>query len=118
MSSILARREARDRQSDQDRARADYVVHLIGMSLGVSADTVWDGRREPAVSRARQMAMYLMCVGFGLSMARVGAAFGRDRTSVSYAVGRVENWRDDPAIDALLLGLEHAVRQAPAARFP
>jgi chromosomal replication initiation ATPase DnaA len=118
MSNISNRRAARDRQSDQDLACAEYAAHLVALAFGVSVEAIFDGGREVEAVRARQIAMYLTHIGNGLSLARVGVAFGRDRATVGYAIHRVETWRDDPAFDARLLSLEHAVRSAPAARFP
>lgn len=93
-------------------------MHLVAMAFQIAADVIWEGDREPSAVRARHVAFYLTAVGFGLSLARVGAAFGRDRTSVAHALARVESWRDDPRFDSALLQLEQAVRQAPSARFP
>jgi chromosomal replication initiation ATPase DnaA len=118
MSTPQARRQARERQLDQDRARADFAVHLVAMAFEAPHQAIWDGDRDVKVTRARHIAQYLTAVGFGLTLARVAAAFGRDRSSVAHAVSRIERLRDDPAFDACLLGLEQAVRHAPAARFP
>ena len=61
-----------------------------------------------ALAFARQSAMYLAHVSFGLSYAEVGRAFGRDRTTAAYACRLIEDRRDDPAIDAVLGSLENA----------
>jgi chromosomal replication initiation ATPase DnaA len=118
MSSLRERRLARERQLDQDCARADYVVHLVAMATGVPTDVITGASRTAAAARARQMAMYLTHAGCGLTLGRVGAAFGRDRATVAYAVERVEGWREAADVDALLGGLEAALRSAPAGRFP
>ena len=65
-------------------------------------------RRAPYVAFARQTAMYLAHVAFGLSYGEVGMAFGRDRTTVAHACSLVEERRDDPAVDAVLGPLEMA----------
>ena len=57
---------------------------------------------------ARQIAMYLAHVGFGLSMAEVGKAFGRDRTTVVHACHLIEDRRDDVRFDQMLDHLEQA----------
>ena len=62
------------------------------------------GRRPAA--EARQVAMYLAHVVFGLSYTRVGICFGRDRTTVRHACALVEDRRDDPARDMALSALE------------
>lgn len=68
------------------------------------------GRRRGSrrTARARHVAMYLAHVVYGLSLVAVGAGFGRDRTTVAYACGTVEDARDDPAFDAALAGLENS----------
>lgn len=74
--------------------------------------------RAPA-ALARQTAMYLAHVAFGLTFTRVGICFGRDRTTVRHACAVIEDKRDDPrqefalsAIEAALLALTRAL-EAP-----
>ena len=62
------------------------------------------GRRPAAL--ARQMAMYLAHVTFGLTFTRVGICFGRDRTTVRHACALIEDRRDDPALEFALSALE------------
>lgn len=63
-------------------------------------------RGRSAVALARQMAMYLAHVVFGLSYTRVGICFGRDRTTVRHACALIEDRRDDPALELALAALE------------
>lgn len=56
--------------------------------------------------------MYLAHVVFGASLAEIGLAFGRDRTTVSHACGLIEDLRDDPAFDADLERLEQVLLAA------
>ena len=65
-------------------------------------------RRSSYVAFARQSAMYLAHVAFGVSLSQVARAFGRDRTTAAYACQTVEDRRDDPAVDAVLSSLESA----------
>ncbi len=60
------------------------------------------------VAFARQSAMYLAHVVFGLSYTQVGRCFGRDRTTAAHAARLIEERRDDPGVDALLAALEAA----------
>jgi hypothetical protein len=64
--------------------------------------------RQPIAS-ARQMAMYLAHVAFGLSLTRVGLCFGRDRTTVRHACARMEDRRDDFRLECGLNALEAAL---------
>jgi chromosomal replication initiation ATPase DnaA len=65
-------------------------------------------RRSAYVAFARQSAMYLAHVTFGLNYREVARAFGRDRTTAAHACQLIEERRDDPAVDAVLGWLEHA----------
>lgn len=59
-----------------------------------------------AVTQARQVAMYLAHVVFGLSFNRVGICFGRDRTTVRHACRLVEDGRDDEGCEFGLTAIE------------
>lgn len=63
------------------------------------------------VARARQLAMYLTHVVLGQSLTSVGAAFGRDRTTVAYACALIEDMRDDAGFDADVSRLEALLEQ-------
>ena len=65
------------------------------------------GRADTAF--ARQVAMYLAHVAYGLTLSDVGRVFERDRTTVAYACGVVEDRRDDAATDRMLDLLEAVV---------
>ena len=67
-------------------------------------------RGNATVASARQVALYLVHVGFGLTFTQTGHLFGRDRTTVSYACRAVEERREDPDFDACLDYLEIASR--------
>jgi hypothetical protein len=67
-------------------------------------------RRSSYVALARQSAMYLAHVAFGVPLSEVAAAFGRDRTTAAHACRLIEDRRDDPAVDVLLASLEDACR--------
>lgn len=71
-------------------------IHLLLHVSRCQADT----------ARARQTAMYLAHVAKGISLTSIGAAFGRDRTTVSYACNLIEDLRDDTEFDAELDRLE------------
>lgn len=74
-------------------------------------------RRAAPVALARQIAMYLMHVVFGVSLSAVGRHFGRDRTTAAHACRQIEDRRDDPAFDLLVDRLEFALRAVPLSRL-
>jgi chromosomal replication initiation ATPase DnaA len=71
-------------------------------------------RGAPQAAFARQVAIYLAHVCFGLSFAAVGRMFQRDRTTVAHACRVIEDRRDDRDLDRRLTALERACRRAPA----
>ncbi|TMJ76391.1 MAG: chromosomal replication initiator DnaA [Alphaproteobacteria bacterium] len=77
----------------------------------VASADLWSGTRgRPRVAFARQVAMYLAHVAWGLSLTEVGYVFSRDRTTVAHACGLVEDLRDDPVLDRSLELLEGVLR--------
>jgi hypothetical protein len=75
-------------------------------------------RGGTAVTQARQVAMYLSHVVFGLSFSRVGICFGRDRTTVRHACRLVEDGRDDDVCEFGLTAIELALLAISAALSP
>lgn len=102
------------RQGPKVRPRtAQRLCDLIALATAAAfaipvGELIAGTRRPPYVAFARQSAMYLAHVTFGLNYAEVGRAFGRDRTTAAYACRLIEERRDDPAVDAVLGSLESA----------
>lgn len=70
-------------------------------------------RGAPQAAFARQVAIYLTHVCFGLSFAAVGRMFHRDRTTVAHACRVIEDRRDDRELDRRLAALERTCRRSP-----
>lgn len=68
-------------------------------------------RRHAHTALARQTAMYLAHVEFGLNFSEIGRAFGRDRTTAAHACRRIEDRRTEPQLDAALASLAHVLRR-------
>lgn len=98
----------------EDRARGVLAMALAGYALDVPMAAIADADRSTAAALARSLAMYLAHVAFGMSLARVGRAFGRDRSTISHACRAIEDRRDDPRFDRWLEALERSVAAAPA----
>lgn len=89
----------------------DRVIALVARQKNVPIRLLTHASRSCiAVARARQLAMYLAHVVYGRSLTDVGEAFGRDRTTVSYACSLIEDMRDDPQFDAEVCSLEHQLQ--------
>tara|TARA_B100000749_G_C18112360_1_gene336379 strand:- start:84 stop:464 length:381 start_codon:yes stop_codon:yes gene_type:complete len=95
--------------SEVDRGRADLLVELVARATHIRKDSLFKtSRGEAAEARARQIAMYLAHVALGCSLTKVGRFFGRDKTTVAYAIRIVEDLRDDPEFEDWLQHLEDA----------
>lgn len=95
----------------------DVLEMAVAAAFAVSpAELRAPTRRSAPSALARQTAMYLAHVAYGLSLTEVGQIFGRDRSTAAHACRRTETRRDDPHMDILLAGLEHtcgALTSAP-----
>lgn len=95
----------------------NQCAQLVRVCVAEAFDVPVEGltassRGSRAQSRARQAAMYLTHVVFGMSLTGVGREFGRDRSTVAHACSVIEWNRDDAAFDRLLNSLEHHLRTA------
>lgn len=96
----------RTRPVREDAGLAD-VLALISREKKIPIRLlVHVSRCQADTARARQLAMYLAHVAKGISLTAIGMAFGRDRTTVSYACSLIEDLRDDAQFDAELERLE------------
>ncbi len=81
--------------------------YTVGQVFGIGSGELHRTTRGTApMALARQVAMYLAHVVFGLRLREVGQMFERDRTTVAHACGLVEDRRDDPRFDRALDLLE------------
>jgi chromosomal replication initiation ATPase DnaA len=66
-------------------------------------------RGAAEVARARQVAMYLLHTSLSIAYADIAGMFARDRTTVSHACRTIEDLRDDPMHDDMIMRLEEMV---------
>jgi chromosomal replication initiation ATPase DnaA len=97
----------------EDLAKAKLAMSVVGAAMGASLDKIQNGNREQLPAMARQVAMYLTYVGFGLTLARTAIVFGRDRSTVGHACRLIEDRRDDPEFDRWIASLEDAATRVP-----
>lgn len=97
-----------------DPARAKLAVAAAAMEFGVpDLDLGKPEQRAPLTDFARQVAMYLTAITYGLTLTRIGELFGRDRSTVSHAMKVIEDSRTDPVLDEKLARLEDWLLTAP-----
>ena len=94
-------------------AYAQISLGVVAIAFGIPPSEILSASRRVPVAFARQTAMYLLHVVFRMSLSRVGRAFGRDRTTASYACHVVEDARDNAEIDALIEACAVSLRSLP-----
>ena len=85
---------------------ADEMVALVGERIQLRGDC----RRTRC--HTRQIAMYVCHVALQIPQTEIGAAFGKDRSTVGYACSVVEDRRDNRAFDDFVAMLERITREA------
>ncbi len=73
-------------------------------------------RGRKRVALARQVAMYLAHVTYGLNYKDTGNLFGRDRTTAAHACEVIEDRREDPVFERVMQLLESITRALLARR--
>ena len=116
-SQAIAVELAADVRPAQHDTTCEVLVRLVAGVFEIDAALLFlPTRGSAAVARARQVAMYIAHVGFGLNLTEVGQMFQRDRTTVAHACQVVEEGRDDREFDHAVGLLEQAVRLILLAR--
>lgn len=86
---------------------ATTVRRVVASEMGIEEQLLCCRRRARAeVAFARQVAMYLTHVVFGVSYNEVATAFRRERSTVAHACAVVEDARDDLSFDGFMERLE------------
>jgi chromosomal replication initiation ATPase DnaA len=104
-----------------ERVVREMLEQAVARVFKVASAELWSDTRGPRrAAFARQVAMYLAHVAWGLTLTEVGRVFARDRTTVAHACGLVEDLRDDPVLDRSLELLEAVLRNLapPLAGLP
>lgn len=113
--------EFRPTAKRRDEAALEICECLIDIAAALfsvsSKELRRPGRTAVPVSRVRQIAMYVAHVVLRLTMGEVGAGFGRDRTTVLHACQVIEDMRDDPEFDRVVLMIERVAFAAFRSRL-
>lgn len=81
----------------------ECVIDIVAALFNVSGKELRrPGRSSTAISRVRQIGMYVAHVVLRLTMAEVGRGFSRDRTTVQHACHLIEDLREDAEFDRIL----------------
>jgi chromosomal replication initiator protein len=76
----------------------DAIISLVTATFGVTEKELLGPGRTRNVLLSRQVAMYLIRELAGLSLPRIGAAFGRDHTTVLHACRKIDEALESDAM--------------------
>ncbi len=89
---------------------AQFVLNLVASARQVHPFALLSKKRgDERVCLSRQIAMYLTNVILRRSLTYTGVLFDRDRRTVAYACGRIEDLRERPHFDRVLSCFERTL---------
>jgi len=90
---------------------ADDIIKVTCDYYGIKSTQLKGPKREAALVRARQIAMYLLKTELGLTLVEIGNVLGgRDHTTVMHGVGKIEKLVDKKAtISEDILGIKRSL---------
>ena len=100
-------------ENDDRRILIEHAVMAVFRVPRVDLSSPTRGRKR--VAFARQVAMYLAHVTYGLNYKDTGRLFGRDRTTAAHACEVIEDRREDPIFERVMQLLE-SITQALLSR--
>lgn len=91
--------------------RTREQIWLVQLTVSQTMDVPFaelfsDSRQRPRAALARQVAMYLCHTLFSVKVTDTAQAFGRNPSTVSHALRRIEDLRDDEKFDRTLNTIE------------
>lgn len=105
------------RRDEVAQEMCECLIDIVAALFSVSSKELRKpGRTVEAVSRVRQIAMYVAHVVLRLTQGEIGRGFSRDRTTVIHACHTIEDMRDDAEFDRVVSMVEHIAQAAFRAR--
>lgn len=102
-----------------NQKNAEEVFSLVAKKFGFEskeafispneAGAVAGRTRNKKAKLARDVSAYLLTTAYNIRPCHLAGSFGRHRSIISGAVSRVEDFRDDPKIDAVVTELEDEI---------
>ena len=93
----------------RSQAISHATLGVVSIALGISLEAIQSTSRCASAVYGRQLAMYLLNTTFQMNFSLAGRALGRDRTTASYSVKKIEERRDDPLVETVLAACENSL---------
>lgn len=90
-----------------DRAAVNRATRIVADVYQIFRPLIFHPHRGgPGVAMARQLSQYLAHTSGQVPIARLARIYRRHMSTITFAVSKVEDLRDDPEFDALVTTLE------------
>jgi len=86
----VAKEELKDMIEQGPHLTVDQIVKAVAAHFGISEEAIRGRRRLAAVALPRQIAMYLVRELTDYSLKHIGAAFGKDHSTVIHGCNKIE----------------------------
>lgn len=91
----------------------DGMIDILSVCFSIPSREIRQiGRNATAISRVRQIGMYVCHVAIGMTMQDVAFGFMRDRSTVVHACHLIEDMRDDSEFDTIVSTIERIAQAA------
>lgn len=87
------------------------ATRVSAEAFGVSDAEIMGRRNKASIAFARQIAMYLSHVIGQMSLGQVAQEFGRERSTIGYSCGTIEDRRDSPIFNTQVELLEQQFQE-------
>jgi chromosomal replication initiator protein len=97
---VAAQNAIRDIRNDNQPApiTVERIITEVARTLSVKPEDIRSSKHSAPISRARQVAAFVVRSCTSLTMKQIGQEFGgRDHTTIVYAIQKVENEMDKDA---------------------
>lgn len=114
-SIATADKAIKDIQSDNEPVPVtiDKILNEVARTYSIPVESITSDKRSADISKARQAAMYIVREVTGLSMEKIGEAFGnKHHSTVIYNINVAEkDMKNDPAVRSTIQGIINNINE-------
>ncbi len=114
-SIATAEKAIKDVLSDNEPVpiTVDKILNEVARTYGIPVENITSNKRSSDISKARQAAMYIIREITGLSMEKIGEAFGnKHHSTVIYNIGEAEKaMKNDPTVRSTIQGIINNINE-------
>ena len=99
--------------TNQENVSVDRIIKAVAEAFNISSSDIRGRKRTKNIAWPRQIAMYIINQLCEYSMNEIGNEFGKDHTTVIYAIQKVEDSiKSNPMLEPVIQKIEASVKEA------